>query len=136
MYEFEPILARLKEAKLKSGLTNTELAARSGVPVGTVNKILAGNTKEPKLPAFIAIAEALNVSADYLIYGEVAFSEQSVTASDLDLLEKYHQLDERGREAVDETLAREWKASAEPPRTQNDAAQVIGNLLANVPTKK
>lgn len=30
MYEFEPILARLKEAKLKSGLTNTELAARSG----------------------------------------------------------------------------------------------------------
>lgn len=135
MYEFEPILARLKEAKQRSGLTNTELAARSGVPVGTINKILAGNTKEPKLPAFIAIAEALNVSADYLIYGEAAFAEHRVTAPDLELLEKYHQLDERGREAVDETLAREWKASAEP-RVQNDAAQIVGNLLANISTKK
>ncbi len=135
MYEFEPILARLKEAKQRAGLTNAELAARSGVPIGTVNKILAGNTKEPKLPAFIAIAEALNVSADYLIYGEAAFSEQHVTAPDLELLEKYHQLDERGREAVDETLAREWKASAEP-YIQNDAAQIVGSLLANISAKK
>ena len=53
----------------------------------------------------------------------------------VELLEKYHQLDERGREAVDETLAREWKASAEP-YIQNDAAQIVGSLLANISAKK
>lgn len=70
MYEFEPILRRLKDAKSASGLTNKELSEKSSVPLGTVNKILSGDTEEPKLPAIMALAEALDVSADYLIYGE------------------------------------------------------------------
>lgn len=69
MYDFTPILARLKQAKAASGFTNSELSARSGVSLGTVNKILSGDTLEPKLPALMAIASALDVSVDWLIYG-------------------------------------------------------------------
>lgn len=69
MYDFEPILLRIKKAKAQSGLTNEELSKKSGVALGTVNKILSGDTREPKLPAIMALAEALDVSADYLIYG-------------------------------------------------------------------
>lgn len=68
-YDFSPILSRLKAVKKQSGMTNEELAAASGVPVGTLRKILSGSTTEPKLPAFIAIASALNTSVDYLVYG-------------------------------------------------------------------
>lgn len=70
MYDFEPILLRLKKAKADRGLTNEELSQKSGVALGTVNKILSGNTREPKLPAIMALADALGVSVDYLVYGQ------------------------------------------------------------------
>ena len=70
MYDFEPILLRIKKAKADRGLTNEELSKQSGVALGTINKILSGNTREPKLPAIMAVADALGVSVDYLIYGQ------------------------------------------------------------------
>ena len=82
MYEFEPILRRLKDAKSASGLTNKELSEKSSVPLGTVNKILSGDTEEPKLPAIMALAEALDVSVDYLIYGERRDQPASASSSD------------------------------------------------------
>ena len=68
-YDFSPILERLKNAKKRAGMTNDELSAASGVPIGTLRKILSGGTKEPKLPALMAIASALGTSVDYLVYG-------------------------------------------------------------------
>ena len=72
MYDFMPILSRIKAAKKDAGLTNDELAAKSGVPIGTLRKRRAGATTEPKLPALMAIATALDVSVDWLIYGTAA----------------------------------------------------------------
>ena len=37
------------EYKKRLGLTTEELSKRSGVPVGTLNKILSGATRDPKL---------------------------------------------------------------------------------------
>lgn len=68
-YNFEPILKRLKECKEKSGLTNAQLAEASGIAVGTLNKILSGDTTNPQLPAIMSMAKALHVSVDYLLYG-------------------------------------------------------------------
>lgn len=72
MYDYAPILARLKEAKRVSGMTNDDLAEASGVSRGTIYKIMSGDTQEPKLPALMAIAHALGVSVDYLIYGRTS----------------------------------------------------------------
>lgn len=44
----------------QAGLTIDELAERSGVPKGTLNKITGGITKAPTLPNMKAIARALN----------------------------------------------------------------------------
>lgn len=76
MYDFSPILLRLKEAKKRSGMTNEELSAASGVPVGTLKKIFSGDTKEPKLPALMSIASALDTSVDYLVYGISPYAEK------------------------------------------------------------
>lgn len=44
------------------GLTTDELSQRSGVPIGTLNKILSGATKDPKLETLKAIARVLGLS--------------------------------------------------------------------------
>jgi len=64
------MIDRIKELKKRAGLTNQALAELAGVPIGTLNKLLGSETKEPKLPTIFKIAQALNVSATYLIEGE------------------------------------------------------------------
>lgn len=49
-----------------AGLTIDELAAKSGVPKGTLNKIITGITKDPQIETVKAIAKALNCSLDDL----------------------------------------------------------------------
>ena len=130
-YDYNPILKRIKAAKAKSGLTNEELSARSGIPVGTVNKILSGDTKEPKLPAFIAIADALDTSADYLIYGErSADSFGSVSEDSIGFARKYESLDERGRHVVDAVIGAYSEAPAAPVVQMKDILLLSNSFAA------
>lgn len=55
-------LEKIALYKKKLNLTTEELSARSGVPVGTLNKILSGATKDPKLETLKAIARVLNLT--------------------------------------------------------------------------
>ena len=45
-------------------MTTEELSERSGVPIGTLNKILSGVTRDPKLETLKAIARVLGLSLD------------------------------------------------------------------------
>ena len=49
----------LSAYRRQAGLTIDELAAKSGVPKGTINKIIAGVTKAPTLDTMKALARAL-----------------------------------------------------------------------------
>jgi Uma2 family endonuclease len=49
----------LKNLKKLQKITNEELSKKSGVPVGTLNKILSGATKAPRHDTVQAIADAL-----------------------------------------------------------------------------
>ncbi|WP_158408511.1 helix-turn-helix domain-containing protein [Desulfosporosinus fructosivorans] len=55
------LVGKLKQAQ---GLKTDELAQLSGVPVGTLNKILNGQTKNPSLETVFALAHALGCSVD------------------------------------------------------------------------
>ena len=55
-------LERINEYKKKMGLTTEDLSRLSGVPIGTLNKILSGATKDPKLETLKSIARVLNLS--------------------------------------------------------------------------
>ena len=57
-------LEKIAEYKKKLGLTTEELSEKSGVPLGTLNKILSGATKDPKLETLKSIAHVLGVSLD------------------------------------------------------------------------
>ncbi|RGY95389.1 helix-turn-helix transcriptional regulator [Clostridium sp. AM58-1XD] len=54
----------IAQKKKELGLTNEELARLSGVPKGTIDKILSGVTKDPKLETLKAIAKVLGLSLD------------------------------------------------------------------------
>lgn len=55
-------LEKINEYKKKLGITTEELSKQSGVPVGTLNKILSGATKDPKLETLKAIARVLGLT--------------------------------------------------------------------------
>ena len=57
-------LEKIAECKKKLGITTDELSKMSGVPLGTLNKILSGATKDPKLETLKAIARVLGLSLD------------------------------------------------------------------------
>lgn len=57
-------LEKIAEYKKRLGMTTEELSNQSGVPLGTLNKILSGATKDPKLETLKAIARVLGMSLD------------------------------------------------------------------------
>lgn len=57
-------LDKIKEYQRRMGITSQELSDMSGVPKGTLDKILSGVTKDPKLETLKAIARVLKCSLD------------------------------------------------------------------------
>ena len=55
-------LEKINEYKKRIGLTTEELSKLSGVPVGTLNKILSGATNDPKLETLKAVARVLGLT--------------------------------------------------------------------------
>lgn len=59
-------LDRLVAIKKKSGKTLNDISAASGVPLGTLNKLFAGQTEDPKLRTVRAVVHALGYTLDDL----------------------------------------------------------------------
>ena len=57
-------LEKLNHLKKLSGMTIEQISAVSGVPKGTLDKILSGVTKDPKLETLKAIARVLGCTLD------------------------------------------------------------------------
>lgn len=57
---------RIAARKELFNMTTEDLSIKSGVPVGTINKILNGETPNPRLSTSKALAMALHCSLDYL----------------------------------------------------------------------
>ena len=96
MYDLNEMISRIKSVKEERGYTNESLSELSGVPRGTLNKILGSETKDPQISSIIKIAHALGVSADYIILGKIP-SDPGFPA----LSELYSRLDAVDREKVE-----------------------------------
>ncbi len=124
-------IKRIKEIKNQKKMTNDELAERTGIPGGTLAKILAGISESPKLCNIVAICEALNCSLDYIMYGvEENTNNYTLDEEEMDMVERFRTLDARGRETVLSLIEQESTYTAAPRvatpvRTQHRAARVI-----------
>ena len=72
-------LARLKGER---GMTTEALSLRSGVPKGTINKILNGETRNPTVGTLTALADALDCPLGWLT-GESAADARPVAPDDI-----------------------------------------------------
>ena len=63
------IASRIKNARFELGLSQAELAEKAGISRETVSKVESGR-RDIKMSTIAFIIEALNESADYILYGK------------------------------------------------------------------
>lgn len=133
MYNSKSMLERIKKEKRKKGYTNDDLAIKTDIPISTLSKVLAGITKEPPVTTIIKIAIALDVSADYLIFGQETANNALEKSS---IYKKYNKLNNIGKEKADiyiSDLLDNPKYTNESNLTKNNGKN-ISNKLHRVPT--
>ena len=92
---------RIKLLKSEKKITNDKLSELTGIPLGTLSKIMAGISDSPKLSNIIAICDALDCTLDYIISGkEENHNNYTLTDAEIKFIEDYRSLDEHGRELV------------------------------------
>ena len=95
------MVEKLIYLKKRDRMTTRELSRKSGIPIGTLNKILCGETKRPSLSSVERLAVAFDVAVRYLMDDDVPVecAESAVTA----LAEKYdfYAISERERLLVE-----------------------------------
>ena len=98
---------RLKEARLSCGLTQDELAKRTGTVKATISSYELGKT-EPDMYRISQFISVLGVDANFLFRDEMAsVSPKPVTSDELELIGKYRTLDDHGKRVVDFLLNEE-----------------------------
>ena len=95
-------LDNIKAIKKSRGYTNEQLSARSGISLGTLNKLLAGTSEDPKLSTLTSLAETFGIGLDELlgVGDDCGLSKE--------LSERYAALDNRGRDAVAYIINKEY----------------------------
>jgi phage repressor protein C with HTH and peptisase S24 domain/DNA-binding Xre family transcriptional regulator len=92
-------IERIKQLKSEKKITNDRLSELTGIPLGTLSKILAGMNDSPKLSNVIAICNALGCSVDYIISGVPENTNNyTLDSGEIRLIEKFRSLDTYGQE--------------------------------------
>lgn len=90
----------LREKKERMNWTTEELSNRSGVPIGTINKILSGETASPRYDTMQALDEAFQ-EEEALMLREAAIYEASDEGREYTLEDYYRLPDDVRAELID-----------------------------------
>lgn len=104
----ETYLDRIKLLKNERKMTNDQLSERTGIPLGTLSKILAGMSDSPKLSTIVAICSALDCSVEYVVSGAVENTNNYTLSTDeIQMIERFRTLDSFGKDLVEIVIAKE-----------------------------
>ena len=121
---------RIKLLKSEKKITNDKLSELTGIPLGTLSKIMAGISDSPKLSNIIAICDALECTLDYIISGkEENHNNYTLTDDEIRFIEDYRSLDEHGRELV--ALVADKEAERVQNQSYNDIKRPVGIIAMN-----
>lgn len=105
---------RIKQLKSEKKITNDQLSDMTGIPLGTLSKILAGISDSPKLSNIVAICGALECSVDYILTGiPENTNNYTLTDREITMIENYRRLDPHSRELVSMVIAKEGERGSE-----------------------
>ena len=94
--------SRIKQIMKSKKIGNKTLAEMSGLPLGTLNKIVYGDTKSPTLDNMQAIAKALNCTLDDFVEDPAERALNPLTVSEQNLLNNFRRLNDEGQGKVTE----------------------------------
>ena len=80
---------QLKQLKEKRKLTNQQLSDLSGVPIGTVNRILSGQTDNPSFQSVCDMVMAMDGSLDELVGIKEEASPSDKKSSSKEIIQLY-----------------------------------------------
>lgn len=124
-------LETLRNFKKESGKTNEQIAVESDIPLGTLNKLFAGQTKDPQYSTLRKVVHSLGHTIDDLDE-KSASTEEEARIEDLinsqrgqALLGKYSMLTEPAQDRVDATVNDIWSNPANRIDQQFQAPEPI-----------
>lgn len=115
---------RIKLLKSEKKITNDALSEMTGIPLGTLSKILAGISDSPKLSNIVAICDALDTSLEYVVNGVPENTNNfTLDRGEMRIIENYRALDQHGKELVTMVLDKEKERVARAPYTDHSVAE-------------
>jgi repressor LexA len=136
----ETYLDRIKRLKAEQKLTNDQLAEKSGIPLGTLSKILAGMNDSPKLCNIMAICNALGCTVEYIADGTPENTNNyTLSTQEIAFIEDYRRLDMFGKSMIETILKKELERlgqaptqmAVEAPSEPKSAKILDGSILRN-----
>jgi predicted transcriptional regulator len=92
------LCAALNKMKETRGYSNKDIAQRSSVPLGTLNKIFAGQTQDPNISTVWAIVHSMDFSLDDL--DRIVRDDPRNTA----MVQAFSRLNEKQKSAVEAVI--------------------------------
>lgn len=125
---------RIKLIKSEKKITNDALSEMTGIPLGTLSKILAGISDSPKLSNIVAICDALDTSLEYVVNGIPENTNNfTLDRGEMRIIENYRALDQHGKELVTLVLDKEKERVARMPY-QDHSVEVKSAASKILPT--
>lgn len=119
---------RIKEARERLGLTQTELGQKVGV-TGSAITNYEKETSHPKEQVIYKLMETLGVDANYLFQDciHIPPKNNDIDLSEYEYIKKYRELDEHGKKMVDFTLKEEYERSIAERKKNNNVVSITVN---------
>ncbi|MCI5550276.1 MAG: helix-turn-helix domain-containing protein [Clostridiales bacterium] len=112
----------LSTRRKELGMTIDELVSRSGIPKGTLNKILNGVTRDPQLETVKTISHALGLTLDDI---DDRHKEEVFTADDRAMLSEYRQCSDSSKRLIRALIHIAAQTDTEETHVQEDMTEMI-----------
>ena len=133
----ETYIDRIKLLKAQKKITNDRLAEISGIPLGTLSKLLAGMSDSPKLSNIIAICGALDCSVEYIVSGTPENTNNyTLSAREIALIEEYRRLDDWGKDLAETVISKAAERTPEETAVAEPAPQKQVRILPAIRTNR
>lgn len=126
---------RIKLIKNEKKITNDALSEMTGIPLGTLSKILAGISDSPKLSNIVSICDALGTSLEYIVNGIPENTNNfTLDRGEMRLIENYRALDDHGKELVTLVLDKEKERVSRMPYQDNtiESSDTVAKVLPSI----
>ena len=105
---------RLRDKRKELGITQPQLAEILGVSQSAIGS-WETDTNSPRATLLYDLFDILHCDANYLFQDETKelYKDKATPSEFENIIKKYHDLDDHGKEMVDFTLQKEWERSTD-----------------------